>query len=70
MVLQNMFRRSLILVFSRNCTEIRLTRPNDASGTLGFMPPEQVVNFSGLDVRADIYSLGASLYFILRELPY
>lgn len=29
------------------------------------MPPEQVVNFSGLDVRADIYSLGAPLYFIL-----
>ncbi len=44
---------------------IRITRPNDASGTLGFMPPEQVVNFSGLDVRADIYALGASLYFIL-----
>jgi serine/threonine-protein kinase len=44
---------------------VRITRPNDASGTIGFMAPEQVVNFSGLDKRADVYSLGATLYFVL-----
>ena len=44
---------------------IRITRPNDASGTLGYMPPEQGADFSGEDRRADVYALGATLYFVL-----
>jgi len=44
---------------------IRITRPSDSAGTVGFMPPEQIINFSGLDPRADLYSVGATLYFVL-----
>jgi eukaryotic-like serine/threonine-protein kinase len=44
---------------------IRITRPHIAPGTRHFMPPEQFVNFHELDGRADLYALGATLYFVL-----
>ena len=42
-----------------------LTQQFTIAGTLEFMAPEQAENTSGVDNRADIYSLGCSLYFIL-----
>lgn len=42
-----------------------LTEPGSLLGTIDYMAPEQTQNPSGVDIRADIYSLGATLYFCL-----
>ena len=34
-------------------------------GTTDFLPPEQAVNSSSIDHRADIYALGGTMYFLL-----
>lgn len=41
------------------------TRDGEGIGTPCYMPPEQVNNAKGVDVRADLYSLGATLYHLL-----
>ncbi|MBI2804408.1 MAG: protein kinase [Planctomycetes bacterium] len=42
-----------------------LTKIGDLMGTPEFMPPEQFSNPGGIDIRADIYSLGCTLYYLL-----
>src|SRR5262245_57226112 len=40
-------------------------------GTMDFIAPEQVTNPTGVDGRADIYSLGCSLYYVLTgQVPF
>jgi tRNA A-37 threonylcarbamoyl transferase component Bud32 len=38
-------------------------------GTADYVAPEQVANSHAVDIRADIYALGASLYFLLAGHP-
>jgi response regulator RpfG family c-di-GMP phosphodiesterase len=41
----------------------RLTQPGTILGTIGYMAPEQAKDASQVDLRADIYSLGATLFW-------
>jgi response regulator RpfG family c-di-GMP phosphodiesterase len=43
----------------------RLTKDGARLGTIGYMAPEQVRNPRDVDPRADVFGLGATLYFML-----
>src|SRR5256885_145845 len=43
----------------------RLTEPGTVLGTIGYMAPEQAQDATTVDVRADVYSLGATLFWCL-----
>jgi serine/threonine protein kinase len=47
----------------------QMTDPKSTLGTLDFMPPEQSVDPSSVGTQADIYALGATLYWILTGKP-
>jgi formylglycine-generating enzyme required for sulfatase activity/serine/threonine protein kinase len=49
----------------------RLTQDGFVIGTPDFLAPEQARNPSGVDIRADVYALGGTLYFLLTgKVPY
>jgi serine/threonine-protein kinase len=60
------------LVRSEADADSRLTAAigkNAILGTADYLPPEQAVDSSGVDGRADVYALGATLYFLLAGHP-
>ncbi|MGL6077069.1 MAG: serine/threonine-protein kinase [Fimbriiglobus sp.] len=59
------------LVRSEADVDSRLTAQygNAILGTADYLAPEQAVNSSNVDIRADLYSLGATLYFLLAGRP-
>ncbi len=46
-----------------------LTSEGQALGTPDFIAPEQILDAPNADIRADIYSLGATLYYLLSGRP-
>ena len=46
-----------------------LTGTGQVLGTPGFIAPEQILDAAGADTRADVYSLGCTLYYLLSGGP-
>ncbi len=60
------------LIRSEADAAMALTRQLDAHAVLGtadYVAPEQAVDSSNVDIRADLYSLGATLYYLLAGRP-
>jgi CheY-like chemotaxis protein len=47
----------------------RMTQPGTSLGGLDYIAPEQTTDASTVDIRADIYSLGATLFWCLTGQP-
>ena len=51
--------------------QMQLTEPGCLLGTLEYMAPEQAIDATNVDIRADIYGLGGCFYFALTgEMPF
>ena len=51
--------------FRENAGFVGLTRQGDVGGSVGFISPDHIRDFRDLKEPADIYSAGATLYYLL-----
>ncbi|MBQ9754252.1 MAG: protein kinase [Lentisphaeria bacterium] len=49
--------------------DVNITQSDAMIGTPAYLSPEQIENPKGVDIRSDIYSLGATLYEMLTGTP-
>lgn len=57
--------------FRENTGFTGLTRQGDVGGSIGFMSPDHIRDFRDLKEPADLYSTGATLYYLLtRQYPF
>jgi serine/threonine protein kinase len=54
---------------SEKYADTALTQTGQVLGTPAFMAPEQITGAQATDIRADVYSLGCTLYFLLAGEP-
>jgi serine/threonine protein kinase len=54
---------------SEDGTDTSLTQQGQMLGTPDFIAPEQTLDAQSVDIRADIYSLGCTLYYLLSGRP-
>ncbi len=59
----------LAKVLCEQAEDSHLTLPGKALGTPDYIAPEQSLDASRADIRADLYSLGCTLYFLLAGRP-
>lgn len=58
-----------IVRFTHDDTHSRVNGADVILGTLDYLAPEQAEDCSAVDTRADIYALGATLYFLIAGHP-
>jgi hypothetical protein len=51
--------------FRSGSSDQDLTQPNMMMGTPGYLAPEQILNAANVDIRADLYGLGATFFYLL-----
>ena len=59
----------LAKVTSEGQADSSLTREGQMLGTPDYIAPEQIRDAQSADIRADIYSLGCTLYYLLTGGP-
>src|SRR5204862_1802753 len=58
-----------ILPSMKEAAADHLTQAGAIMGTPDYLPPEQAVDAASVDHRADVYSLGCTLWFLLTGKP-